>query len=215
MMSEGIVRSMVLSVGDVDLDADLIVPPGAKGIVVFAHGSGSGRKSPRNTFIAEVLRERGIASLLFDLLTEPEDTNYETRFDISLLSDRLAGATTWLFENNETKYLRIGLFGASTGAAAALRVAASLGSDIDAVVSRGGRVDLAGDILGDVSAPTLLIVGGFDRDVLQLNRESYKKLMCEKRLEVIPGASHLFEEPGKLYEVARIATNWFESHLNK
>jgi len=202
-----------IPVDGVTLDGELAVPEGAAGLVVFAHGSGSSRKSPRNTFVADVLREHGLGTLLFDLLTEAEDTTYETRFDIDLLTDRLLAATTWLREREDTQDLALGYFGSSTGAAAALRGAARRGDDVGAVVSRGGRVDLASDALADVTAPTLLVVGGADTDVLALNRVALAELACEKELTVVEGAGHLFEGPGELETVADHAAEWFERHL--
>ncbi|KAB1198621.1 MULTISPECIES: dienelactone hydrolase family protein [Haloferax] len=197
----------------VELDGDLGIPEGATGLVVFAHGSGSSRKSPRNNYVAEVIRKRGVGTLLFDLLTEREDETYETRFDIPLLVERLLAATEWIRSRDETRALKIGYFGSSTGAAAALLAAAELGEETDAVVSRGGRVDLADERLADVTAPTLFIVGGADEPVLGLNRSSYERLDCEKSLEVIPGAGHLFEDPSELEQVAELAADWFETHL--
>jgi dienelactone hydrolase len=182
-------------------------------VVAFAHGSGSSRHSPRNTFVAQVLRSAGLGTLLFDLLTKEEDMTYETRFDIDLLTRRLEAATHWLRKQAQTKTLGIGYFGASTGAAAALRAAAALGSVIGAVVSRGGRPDLARSALEHVHAPTLLIVGGEDHMVIDLNQQAYARLHGEKQLVIIPGASHLFEEPGTLQEVARVASEWFMRYL--
>ena len=202
----------------IPMDADvhegaLIVPPGAKGLVLFAHGSGSGRLSPRNNYVAGVLRDSGVATLLFDLLTEKEDRIYENRFDIDLLTQRLQLATEWVTQQAATRHLAIGYFGASTGAAAALKAAAALGPVIRAVVSRGGRPDLALDDLPRVQAPTLLIVGGNDDVVIELNRQAYRELRAEKELKVIPGATHLFEEPGTLEQVANAAAHWFQRHL--
>ena len=200
--------------GNVELDGELILPPSAKGVVLFAHGSGSSRFSPRNTYVAEVLQQRGIATLLFDLLTSVEDQDYETRFDIALLTTRLVAATEWLQSNPKTKDLSIGYFGASTGAAAALQAAAKMGNKIAAVVSRGGRPDLAGaDALRRVTAPTLLIVGSADYKVIVLNRQADALLNCEKKLILILGATHLFEEPGTLQQAARSAADWFAQHL--
>lgn len=196
----------------VTLEGELAIPPGAQGVVAFAHGSGSSRHSPRNTFVAGVLQEAGLGTLLFDLLTRAEDATYEARFDIDLLTRRLAAATHWLSQQPQTKMLGIGYFGASTGAAAALRAAAALG-EIGAVVSRGGRPDLARSALVQVHAPTLLIVGGEDHEVIDLNRQAYALLRGEKQLAIIPGATHLFEEPGALQEVARLAAQWFKRHL--
>lgn len=197
----------------VELPGELIVPEDAAGLVAFAHGSGSSRHSPRNTFVAEVLRRHGVGTLLFDLLTEEEDREYETRFDIDLLTTRLIAATEWIREHEETRDLNLGYFGSSTGAAAALRAAARRGDDVDAVVSRGGRVDLASEQLPAVTAPTLFIVGGADTQVLGLNRDALAELTCEKELEVVEGAGHLFEGSGELDEVAELAAEWFESHL--
>ena len=206
-----------VATGGVTVEGDLVVPEGATGIVLFAHGSGSSRLSPRNRYVAGELARRGLATLLIDLLTaEEEAVDLETarlRFDIGLLADRLAGATSWLVRNRETRNLRIGYFGASTGAAAALVAAASRPESVAAIVSRGGRPDLAGNALPRVEAPTLLIVGGDDLEVLELNREAYDRLSCEKKLEVVPRASHLFEEPGTLEAVARLAGEWFVKHL--
>ena len=200
--------------GNVELDGELILPPSAKGVVLFAHGSGSSRFSPRNTYVAEVLQQRGIGTLLFDLLTREEDQNYETRFDIALLTQRLLAATAWLQSNLKTQALSLGYFGASTGAAAALQAAAKMENKIAAVVSRGGRPDLAGaDALRRVTAPTLLIVGGADYEVIVLNRQADALLNCEKKLILIPGATHLFEELGTLQQAARSAANWFVQHL--
>lgn len=194
------------------------MPEGARGVVLFAHGSGSGRHSPRNRYVARTLREAGLATLLVDLLTpgeEEEDRRTgHLRFDIGLLAGRLAGATDWLAQNPETEHLRIGYFGASTGAGAALVAAAQQPESVGAVVSRGGRPDLAGrENLGRVRAPTLLVVGGKDEAVVAMNREAMGYLRAEKRMEIVPGATHLFEEPGALEEVARLATGWFVDHL--
>jgi putative phosphoribosyl transferase len=206
-----------VAAGAVTVEGNLVLPEGATGIVLFAHGSGSSRLSRRNRYVAGELAGRGLGTLLIDLLTaEEEAVDLETahlRFDIGLLADRLAGATSWLIRNPETKDLRIGYFGASTGAAAALVAAASRPESVAAVVSRGGRPDLAGDALPRVEAPTLLIVGGDDLEVLELNREAYDRLSCEKKLEIVPRASHLFEEPGTLEAVARLAGDWFVKHL--
>lgn len=198
------------------LEGSLTIAPRATGIVVFAHGSGSGRLSPRNLYVAGVLRERGLAALLFDLLTEEEEKvdafTRELRFNIPLLAGRVLGATEWLRERPETAHLKLGYFGASTGAAAAL-VAAAERSDVSAVVSRGGRPDLAAPYLGRVRAPTLLIVGGWDGAVIEMNRDAMAQMTCEKELVIVPGATHLFEEPGRLEETARLAADWFARHL--
>jgi len=197
----------------VTLDGELIVPDKARGVVIFAHGSGSSRHSPRNQFVARVLRDAGLGTLLFDLLTKEEDTVYETRFDINLLSTRLAAATAWFRQQPRVQGLDIGYFGASTGAAAALVASARLGHVVRAVVSRGGRPDLVGRALARVTAPTLLIVGGLDDVVIDLNRRAYEQLRCAKDLVIVPGATHLFEEPGMLEEVARLAAEWFARRL--
>jgi dienelactone hydrolase len=200
--------------GPVQLDGELILPPSAGGVVLFAHGSGSSRFSPRNTYVAKVLQQRGIGTLLFDLLTREEDRNYETRFDIALLTQRLLSATAWLRTNPQTQMLKLGYFGASTGAAAALQAAAEMGNKIAAVVSRGGRPDLAGEVaLGHVSAPTLLIVGAADYEVVELNRQAYALMHCKKEITLIPGATHLFEESGTLEQAASAAADWFAHHL--
>ncbi len=191
----------------------LAVPRGAAGLVIFAHGSGSSRLSPRNTLIAQALRGRRLATLLFDLLTEDEDRIYQNRFNIELLADRLLATTVWAQHQSELRGLALGYFGASTGAAAALKAAAALGPGIRAIVSRGGRPDLARSDLARVRAPTLLIVGGKDDVVIGLNRLAYEELQVEKKLEIIPGATHLFEEPGKLEEVARLAGDWLARFL--
>ncbi len=200
--------------GAVELAGELVLPPSASGVVLFAHGSGSSRFSPRNTFVAEVLQQQGIGTLLFDLLTRTEDQDYAMRFDIDLLTRRLLAATAWLQAESKTKALHMGYFGASTGAAAALQAAAERGSAIAAVVSRGGRPDLAGEIaLSQVTAPTLLIVGGEDYGVIELNEQAYVLMKCEKKLTLVRGATHLFEEPDTLEQVAQYATNWFLKYL--
>jgi putative phosphoribosyl transferase len=194
--------------------ADLIIPQRAAGVVLFAHGSGSSRHSPRNQYVAKQLREARLGTLLIDLLTPEEDETYRTRFDIGLLTQRLADAVRSLAREPQTKDLPVGLFGASTGAAAALEVAAALPEAIRAVVSRGGRPDLASRAaLHKVKAPTLLIVGGDDTGVIELNEQAYAALGCVKHLAIVPGATHLFEEPGTLEEVARLAAQWFTRHL--
>ncbi len=199
--------------GRVRLEGALSVPDGAEGLVLFAHGSGSSRHSPRNNYVAGVLRKSGLATLLMDLLTRDEDIDYETRFDIGLLAERLDAATSWLSEEDSTRRLRTGYFGASTGAAAALMSAARAGDAIGAVVSRGGRPDLAMDALAGVSSPTLLIVGGRDDIVIELNRKAYQRIAAEKEMVIVPGATHLFEEPGALEEVASLAARWFKKYL--
>ena len=200
--------------GSVQMEGMLELPDTTNGIVLFAHGSGSSRLSPRNNYVARELRQHGLGTLLLDLLTEEEDSHYKTRFDIALLTERLAAACDWLHDEPSTTNQHIGLFGASTGAAAALQVAARMGHAIGAVVSRGGRPDLAGDAaLDKVASPTLLIVGGDDDVVIDLNRDAFAKLhRCEKELVIVPGATHLFEEPGTLEQVASLATGWFTRH---
>lgn len=199
------------------LEGDLRIPSGASGIVLFAHGSGSSRHSPRNQFVANMLNEAGLATLLFDLLTADEERKdrytAQLRFDIRLLSQRVIEATEWLSHQEMTRTLPIGYFGASTGAAAALVAAAALPATVRAIVSRGGRPDLAGQVLTRVQAPTLLIVGGEDTQVIELNRLALALLPGDKRLEIVPGATHLFEEPGALEQVARLASDWFTRYL--
>jgi len=212
-------REVRLPAGAATLKGNLGIPEDARGVVLFAHGSGSGRHSPRNRYVAEVLREAGLATLLVDLLTpEEEEVDLRTRrlrFDIGLLADRLADATDWLAQEPDMQDLRVGYFGASTGAAAALVAAAKRLEAVSAVVSRGGRPDLAGKELSRVVAPTLLIVGGEDEPVIGMNREAFAHIRAEKKLEVVPGATHLFEEPGKLEEVARLAAGWFARYLGQ
>ncbi len=203
-----------IPVDGVALEGQLAVPDGATGLVVFAHGSGSSRHSPRNNYVAETLRNRGLGTLLFDLLTEREDQRRENRFDVPLLTDRLVAVTEWTRERPETAGLPVGYFGSSTGAAAALRGAARRPGEVGAVVSRGGRVDMAEAALDSVRAPTLFVVGGADHDVLALNEDAYDRLRCEKELHVVPGAGHLFEGLGELEEVAERAGEWFERHLS-
>ncbi|HKJ30882.1 MAG TPA: alpha/beta hydrolase [Balneolales bacterium] len=199
--------------GKVSLEGKLIVPENAKGLVLFSHGSGSSRLSPRNNFVAEELHQQKFGTLLFDLLTEKEDRKYENRFDIALLTERLLRVTEWVLDQPELKKLPIGYFGASTGAASALKAAAKMGIKIKAIVSRGGRPDLAMDILDQIKSPTLLIVGGEDYGVLELNQQAFNRLKSEKNIAIVAGATHLFEEPGKLEEVAHLAGNWFSQHL--
>jgi len=203
-----------ISNGNASMEGMLELPHDPLGVVLFAHGSGSSRLSPRNNYVARVLREAGIGSLLLDLLTTDEDRFYDTRFDIGLLTRRLHQAADWLSQQEATAGLPLGLFGASTGAAAALQLAAQPSVPVAAVVSRGGRPDLAGaDALRAVGAPTLLIVGGDDHDVLALNRQAFDLLSCEKDIVIVAGAGHLFEEPGSLEEVARLAGEWFAGHF--
>ena len=206
---EGLVK---LNAGGVTLEGNLIVPRGATGIVLFAHGSGSSRFSSRNRYVAEILRQSNLGTLLIDLLTQQEELvdtrTAHLRFDIDLLARRLVGATEWLSEQHPD--LKVGLFGASTGGGAALVAAAEIPDRIAAVVSRGGRPDLAGDALPLVKAPTLLIVGGDDVPVIAMNQEALDRMTCVKRMEIVPGASHLFEEPGTLEQVAKLASDWFK-----
>jgi putative phosphoribosyl transferase len=199
--------------GKIALEGMLKIPPKAQGIVLFAHGSGSSRFSPRNNFVANILYEGGLGTLLIDLLSPKEDELYQTRFDIALLAERLTTIAQWLKKENLTKDLPIGLFGSSTGAAAALQVAATMTKEIQAVVSRGGRPDLAAAVLDKVAAPTLLIVGGNDFGVIELNQEAFDLLTCIKKMEIVPNATHLFEEPGCLEEVAKLANGWFKKYL--
>jgi putative phosphoribosyl transferase len=202
--------------GSVRLAGELIIPDQATGIVLFAHGSGSSRHSPRNKQVAEVIRGGRIGTLLFDLLTREEESldiyTRHLRFDIGLLADRLVAATHWL-KGTAAADLAVGYFGASTGGGAALVAAAELGPDVAGVVSRGGRPDLAGEALPKVTAPTLLLVGELDEPVIEMNEEALAKMTCEKKLQIVPGATHLFEEPGTLDEVARAATDWFRTYL--
>lgn len=208
-------QTVAIPIGRAIHEGLLGVPDKASGIVLFSHGSGSGRHSPRNNFVAGTLRASGVATLLFDLLTEEEDRVYENRFNIDLLTQRLIAVTEWVRREPAARDLAVGYFGASTGAASALRAAAELGPAIGAVVSRGGRPDLALDDLPRVSAPTLLIVGGHDDVVIELNRAAYRALRAQKELLIVPGATHLFEEPGTLEQVADAAAAWFVTHLHK
>lgn len=206
-------RAVEVMAEGVALPGILGVPQAAKGIVLFAHGSGSGRFSPRNTFVAHVLQDAGLATLLADLLTEEEADDRRLVFDIGLLAERLTYATQWLGDYPETESLPLGYFGASTGAGAALLAAAQPGSRVRAVVSRGGRPDLVAQALPLVQAPTLLIVGGRDQPVMALNEEALALIRCEKQMIIVPGATHLFEEPGTLEQVAEHARDWFARHL--
>ncbi|HEY0323125.1 MAG TPA: alpha/beta hydrolase [Pyrinomonadaceae bacterium] len=213
-------REVEIPSGEALLEGELNVPVGAQGVVLFAHGSGSSRHSTRNQFVAGTIREAGVGTLLFDLLTREEEAvdlhTRHLRFDIELLARRLVDATNRIKRGEDTWHLRVGYFGSSTGGGAALVAAAELGEEIGAVVSRGGRPDLAGsDVLQRVKSPTLLIVGGFDEPVIKLNEEAYAWLRCEKELKIVPKASHLFEEPGRLEEVARLAAEWFQKHLQQ
>lgn len=198
---------------DISLSGFLGIPLKAKGIILFAHGSGSGRLSPRNRFVARHLQQGGIATLLIDLLMNDEEEDRRNVFDIDLLADRVLIASAWLRENAATKHLRLGYFGASTGAGAALQAAARTSSPVGAIVSRGGRPDLAEHYLPEVTAPTLLLVGGEDQPVIEMNQQAYRLLRCPKQLTIIPGATHLFEEPGTLEQVAEQALKWFVHHL--
>jgi putative phosphoribosyl transferase len=212
-------RAVRIAAGRASLDGDLTQPDDARGMVLFAHGSGSSRHSSRNRYVAQELRRSGLGTLLMDLLTAEEEAvdarTAHLRFDIGLLAERLRAATDWLRADPRTSRLAIGYFGASTGGGAALVAAAERPADVGAVVSRGGRPDLAGAALPRVQAPTLLIVGGRDEPVIAMNEEALARLRCEKRLEIVPGATHLFEEPGTLEHVARLAADWLGRHLTR
>lgn len=213
-MPEKVEKLIQIPVGKACIEGMLELPEHAHGLVLFAHGSGSSRHSPRNNYVAGVLREHGLGTLLMDLLTPEEDTNYQTRFDIPLLTERLLDVTRWLKGEKFTQHLPVGLFGASTGAAAAIQAAARLGEAVGAVVSRGGRPDLAGvEDLINLKSPTLLLVGGWDEVVIRLNQEAYDLMTCQKELVIIPGATHLFDEPGTLEQVAHHAASWFVRYL--
>jgi dienelactone hydrolase len=214
MIHQEATKSVTIILDNVLLRGNLRKPDYATGLVVFSHGSGSSRWSVRNNYVAKQLHGKGMATLLFDLLTEQEDSIYENRFDISLLTRRLIGVTQWIDKQKDVAALPLGYFGASTGAASALKAAAHFGNRIRAVVSRGGRPDLAMDDLPQLKAPTLLIIGEWDHMVIGLNKQAYERLSCKRRLEIISQASHLFEEPGKLQEVATLATRWFKKYLN-
>jgi dienelactone hydrolase len=211
-------KDVRIPIGRIVLQGSLALPREARGVVLFAHGSGSSRLSPRNRYVASVLQEAGLATLLFDLLTPDEeridDVTGELRFDIPFLAERLIGATDWLLQQTDIQRVQLGYFGASTGAAAALIAAAQRTDVVRAVVSRGGRPDLAGPALPNVLAPTLLIVGARDETVLRLNRQALADLKCKKELAIVPGATHLFEEPGTLEEAARLARDWFVDCLS-
>jgi putative phosphoribosyl transferase len=206
-------KEITIPLEDAEIVGSLDLPQNCRAVVLFAHGSGSGRFSPRNNFVAKGLAAKGLGTFLVDLLTEEEDAVYATRFNIPLLTKRLTSLVEWLGKEPSTKKLHVGLFGASTGAAAALETAASLGEKINAVVSRGGRPDLALASLHKVKAPSLLIVGGDDFGVIELNEEALDALVCTKKLEIVPHATHLFEEPGCLEEVTRLAAEWFVHFL--
>lgn len=207
-------KGVSIIVGKVSLPGELLIPSEAKGIVLFSHGSGSSRFSKRNQMVAKYLHRKNFGTLLFDLLTEHEDEQIYNRFNIDLLTRRLIGATQWLERLNDARDFSLGYFGASTGAASALKAAAVI-PQIQAVVSRGGRADLAYEDLHKVKAPTLLIVGSLDHDVLLLNKRAYAQLVCEKKLEVVEGATHLFEERGTMEKVCELAAEWFEKNLNR
>lgn len=207
-------KNILIPIGDAKLEGELIIPSGAQSLVIFSHGSGSSRFSARNNFVAEILQEKKIATFLFDLLTENEDSVYSNRFDIDLITNRLIETSLYLSANTETKKLKIGYYGASTGATAAIRAAAELPELIHAVVSRGGRPDLANNALLRIKSPTLLIVGELDTEVLELNKNAFKKLCCIKKLEVVEGATHLFEEPGTLNIATKLACEWFHKYFN-
>src|SRR6266542_6242571 len=206
-----------IQAGRTALAGNLHIPKGAAALVLFAHGSGSSRHSPRNQFVARTLNDAGLGTLLFDLLTPDEEAmdvrTREHRFNIGLLAERLLHATRWVKQQKQTRDLRVGYFGSSTGGGAALVAAAELPQDVGAVVSRGGRPDLAGDALPKVQAPTLLIVGGNDDIVIELNEMARDQMRCEVKLEIVPGATHLFEEPGALEKVAKLASDWFADHI--
>lgn len=210
-------KQIVVPVEKVELNGELELPPKALGLVLFAHGSGSSRHSPRNQYVARVLRDAGIGTLLFDLLTPAEEAaeayTRHLRFDIALLAERLAAVTRWALDKATTSDIHLGYFGSSTGAGAALMAAPGFREAVVAVVSRGGRPDLAGDALERVRAPTLLIVGGEDKPIIELNEQAYERLHCEKALRIVPGATHLFEELGALEIVAKMAAEWFGHHL--
>jgi dienelactone hydrolase len=211
-------REVRIPAADAKLDGNLTVPENAVALVLFAHGSGSSRHSPRNQFVARTLNGDSLATLLFDLLTPEEEAfdihTREHRFNIDLLAERLVHATKWAGQQKKTRDLHIGYFGSSTGGAAALVAAAELPQDVGAVVSRGGRPDLAGDALPQLQAPTLLVVGGNDEIVIELNERARDRMRCEVKLEIIPGATHLFEEPGAVEQVAKLASDWFSLHLD-
>ena len=213
----GKTENVELRAGIARIHGDLLVPENPKGIVLFAHGSGSSRFSPRNRHVASVLQEAGLATLLFDLLSKEEDAldeqTRELRFDIDLLTERLVITTDWVLKHELVGHLKLGYFGSSTGAAAAINAAVLRSDSIHAVVSRGGRPDLAGSSLSRLKTPILLIVGGWDDQVIELNEEALSQIQCEKKLEIVPAATHLFEEPGKLDHVAQLASSWFNRYL--
>ncbi len=206
-------KTVKIPIDSIELEGILKIPENPKSLVIFSHGAGSSRLSPRNNYVADVLNKVGIATLLFDLLTEEEDEVYENRFDIPRLTERLIATTEWVKKQAELKDLSMGYFGSSTGAASALNAAAELGESIKAVVSRGGRPDLSLPNLPNVKSPTLLIVGGWDDVVIGMNEEALAAITCGKKLEIVPEATHLFEEPGKLEEAAELASKWFQKYL--
>lgn len=213
MINSPINQLISVPAGEINLSGELIIPVNSQSLVIFSHGSGSSRFSTRNNFVARELHKQGIGTFLFDLLTKEEDMNYANRFNIELLSERLIVVTKYIRLLPAVSGLKIGYFGASTGAASALRAAAALPDIIDAVVSRGGRPDLAINIADKVKAPTLLIVGEKDYDVIEMNETAYQKLQCKKKMEIVPDATHLFEEPGTLEKAASLAADWFSAHL--
>lgn len=215
MTDTGIKKLLNIKVDLVNLEGELTIPPNASGLVIFVHGSGSSRLSPRNNYVAKILQESNLATFLVDLLTKTEDLDYDYRFNINLLTERLKEITDHFRKNEETKDLKIGYFGASTGAAAAIKAAILKENEISAIVSRGGRVDLAENELPEIKSPTLLIVGEKDDFVLEVNKEALKKIKYTKRISVVPDATHLFEEPGALEEVAKEATQWFSTYLGE
>jgi putative phosphoribosyl transferase len=217
MTSAGMEQALKIPVGNIEVEGNMFLPEDAGCLIIFSHGSGSSRFSPRNQYVAKEFNKAGMGSLLFDLLTpneeEEDDLTGQYRFNISLLSQRLVSVTDWLQNDPQTSSLKLGYFGASTGAAAALIAAAKLSRLVSAVVSRGGRPDLAGQYLPDVRAPTLLLVGGDDEEVIELNKQAQAQMTNKNKLVIIPGATHLFEEPGKLEEVSRFAADWFNQYL--
>lgn len=214
MFSKEIKKTINIKLDMITIEGELTIPENASGLILFAHGSGSSRFSPRNNYVAKILQKSNLATLLVDLLTKDEDLSYDRRFDIKLLAQRLIKITDWLKENEETKNLKIGYFGASTGAAAAIKAAAKEKQNISAVVSRGGRVDLAAEQLSELETPTLLIVGANDDFVIEVNELALKKINCVKQLSLIPNATHLFEEPETLEEVAKQTAQWFVKYFS-
>lgn len=215
MFKKELQKTIILKINSISIEGELTIPKPSSGLVLFAHGSGSSRFSPRNNYVAKILQKEGLATLLVDLLTKKEDMDYENRFNINLLSERLVKITEWLKETEETKNLKTGYFGASTGAAAAIKAAALEKNNVSAIVSRGGRVDLADQELSEIITPILLIVGGNDDFVIEINEQAMKKINCTKQLSIIPDASHLFEEQGTLEEVAKQSAKWFLKYLKE